>query len=180
MKRRKRRSSGWEAIVQEIENSDYIYSDSAELISKLTDHWNAPLEVKQHSGEAWGEYAFDTLDALCDRREPRAAEIIVTFACHQNGVGGLRMDEAVTNLGMYSVPYLLEYMDADRNKFFLAIELLNAIAAAHPEESYGIVKHIALPKIEAETQRGGRYVDAFRHYIDEEYGKLKAFVGEEP
>ena len=168
-----------EIIRNEIDKADYQFEDTARLISELEGLLDDPKRYA--GGDYWLEEVATRVEALERRYEPKAAEILVFYGCSSTiGMWGKPIDNGIVNLGAYSLPFMYEHIDAANSKLNNILGLLNEIAAADQDGAGAIVKAVFMPKIDAEISKGGEQIDNFRHYIDEEYGKLKAFVGEEP
>jgi len=98
-----------------------------------------------------GEKEIELLEELCALRDPRSAELLVSYEVDSNLLGRPPV-EALVAMGPASVPALVARLDVDKaREEFLAtpIELLPRIVAKHRSELGGIVEHIIIPKLEA-------------------------------
>jgi len=97
------------------------------------------------------EETIDLLGELAWSGDPRAAEVLATYLC-EGSIGGRGPKNALVEMGLPAVPYLVPYMlDMTRDPLLRsrAIEVLGRIAQNHREELGGIVEHILIPRLEA-------------------------------
>jgi len=113
-----------------------------ELMAELTPTWDI-------TSEGMGEAAIELLEELCELRDPRSAELLVSYQM-DSSVNGRPPDEALVAMGPAAVPALVARLDDTAGETFLHIlDLLPRIVEAHGSELGGIVEHIILPKLEA-------------------------------
>ncbi len=121
---------------------------AVELIAQLMpppDRFSGP------SGHSDAEETINLLGELAWSGDPRAAEVVATYLC-EGRVGGRGPKNALVEMGVPAVPYLVPYMlDMERRPLLRsrAIEVLGQIAVRHREELGGIVEHIIIPRLEA-------------------------------
>lgn len=118
---------------------------AAELMDELTPMWVSD-DPHDH-----GEELMMTLDLLAAERDPRSAELLVTYQM-DSGVVGRPIDEALVAMGPASVPALIARLnpeDAAEDLLSTPINLLLPIVEQHRAELGSIVDHIILPRLEA-------------------------------
>ena len=122
-------------------------AETPELIAKLMpppDGFSGPTA---HSD---AEETIDLLGSL-DPNDPRTVEIMAIYLC-EGLVGGRGPKNALVNMGVPAVPYLIPYMlDMERSPLLRsrALEVLCQIAERHRADLDGIVEHIIIPRLEA-------------------------------
>lgn len=101
------------------------------------------------SSEDCGGEFIPTLDALCKLRDPRSAELLVSYEM-DSGVSGDPPNAALLAMGPAAVPALIARMDDISGETSLStpLDLLPRIVESHRSELGGIVQHIIIPKIE--------------------------------
>jgi len=102
------------------------------------------------TSEGMGEAAIELLDELCKFRDPRSAELLVSYLL-DSSISGRPPKETLVAMGPAAVPALVARLDDTAGESFIAriIALLPRIVDAHGSELGGIVEHIILPKLEA-------------------------------
>ena len=92
----------------------------------------------------------EMLSELSQYRDPRAAEVFATYA-GEGIIGGHAMADALVEIGVPAVPYLIPYIDPPYDVYVPAEAAiaLGRIGAQHREELGGVVEHIIIPKLEA-------------------------------
>ncbi len=128
--------------------------ETLEIIDELT-----PVPVISVEAEGYREIEF--LEALCELRDPRSAEILVRYQVY-SPVNGVLPDETLVALGPAAVPALvaeLEEKPAREAMLHTPITLLPRIVAEHRSALGGIVEHIIIPKLQAiATLEGDDYI----------------------
>ena len=98
------------------------------------------------------EGTLDLLSELKQFRDPRAAEVFATYA-GEGIVGGNAMDEALVEIGVPAVPYLIPYIEPPYDMFVKtpteAAAALGRIGTQHRDELEGVIVHIIIAKLEA-------------------------------
>lgn len=98
------------------------------------------------------EGTLDLLSELKQFRDPRAAEVFATYA-GEGIVGGNAMNEALVEIGVPSVPFLIPYIEPPYDRLVKnptsAAFALGHIGAKHRDELEGVIEHIIIPKLEA-------------------------------
>ena len=113
-----------------------------ELMDELT-----PLPELGSSEEGCGEDIIFVLDELSKLRDPRSAELLVSYQM-DSGVRGRPPNEALVAMGPAAVPALIARLDdlSGEDLLYDPLHLLPKIMAAHRTELGGIVKYIIIPK----------------------------------
>ena len=130
-----------------------------------------------------GEHGHDDLEATLDLlselqqfRDPRAAEVFATYS-GEGIVGGNAMNEALVEIGVPSVPYLIPYIDPPYDRFVkspvAAAFALGHIGAQHREELEGVIEHIIIPKLEAFMKSDAPLMSLPQQYAYESLTMLK-------
>lgn len=90
------------------------------------------------------------LDELSQLRDPRSAELLVSYQI-DSGILGTPPNDALIAMGPAAVPALVDRLNDTSGDIPLAtpLDLLPQIVAAYRSELGGIVEHIIIPKIEA-------------------------------
>lgn len=135
-----------------IKNNPYAWGGVANpetpgLIAKLMP---APDGFSGPTAHSDVEETIDLLGSL-DPNDPRSAEVMATYLC-EGRVGGRGPKNALVNMGVPAVPYLIPYMlDMERSPLLRsrALEVLCRIGERHREDLDGIVEHIIIPRLEA-------------------------------
>lgn len=122
-------------------------AETPELIAKLMP---APDGFSGPTGHSDAEETIDLLGSL-DRNDPRSIVVMATYLC-EGLVGGRGPKNALVEMGVPVVPYLIPYMlDMERSPVLRsrALEVLCKIAERQREDLDGIVEHIIIPRLEA-------------------------------
>ncbi|RKU12740.1 hypothetical protein C6501_10695, partial [Candidatus Poribacteria bacterium] len=100
--------------------------------------------------DSHGEGEMDLLSELRQYRDPRAAVVFATYT-GENIISGEAMNEALVEIGVPAVPYLLPYIEPP---YDLAVKdpgaaafALGRIGVQHREELAGVIEHIIIPKL---------------------------------
>lgn len=128
-------------------------SDRAlELMDELTPMWVID-DPHDH-----GEELMMTLDLLAEERDPRSAELLVTYQL-DHPVSGTPIDEALVAMGPAAVPALVARLNPeDAADVYMASIIRNVvvpIVEQHRSELGGIVDHIILPRLVAIAEGSG-------------------------
>ena len=103
-------------------------------------------------GDSHGEGEMDMLSELSQYRDPRAAVVFATYT-GENIISGEAMNEALVEIGVPAVPYLLPYIEPPYDSAVkdpgAAAFALGRIGVQHREELAGVIEHIMIPKLEA-------------------------------
>ena len=121
-------------------------AETPELIAKLMP---APDGFSGPTGHSDAEETIDLLGSL-DRNDPRSIVVMATYLC-EGRVGGRGPKNALVEMGVPAVPYLIPYMlDMERSPVLRsrALEVLCQIAERHRADLDGIVEHIIIPRLE--------------------------------
>lgn len=97
-----------------------------------------------------GEELMMMLDMLAEERDPRSAELLLTYQL-DSGVSGRPVKDALVAMGPASVPALIARLkpeDAAETSLSTIINLLPPIVEQHRSELGGIVDHIIIPRLE--------------------------------
>ena len=118
-----------------------------ELMAELTP---VPNIYDTHEDGDCGEEIIFVLDVLAKLRDPRSAELLVSYEM-DSGVSGDPPNAALLAMGPASVSALVARLDDISGETSLStpLDLLPRIVAAHRSELGGIVEHIIIPKIKA-------------------------------
>ena len=98
-----------------------------------------------------GEELIFTLAELAELRDPRSAELLVSYQI-DSAIWGRPIDESLVAMGPASVPALIDGLNPERAgevMLHVPIDLLPQIVEAHRSELGGIVQHIIIPRLEA-------------------------------
>ena len=122
-------------------------SDRAlELMDALTPMWVFD-DPHDH-----GEELMMTLELLAAERDPRSAELLLTYQL-DSGVSGRPIDEALVAMGPATVPALIARLNPEdtADVFFGPIirDVVVPIVEQHRAELGGIVDYIIIPRLEA-------------------------------
>lgn len=121
-------------------------AETPQLIAKLMP---APDGFSGPTGHSDAEETIDLLGSL-DRNDPRSIVVMATYLC-EGLVGGLEPINALAEMGVPAVPYLLPYMlDMERSPVLRTypIDVLGRIGERHRADLDGIVEHIIIPRLE--------------------------------
>ena len=124
-----------------------------ELMDELTPMWVID-DPHDH-----GEELMMTLDLLAAERDPRSAELLLTYQL-DSPVSGRPIREALVAMGPASVPALIARLnpeDAAEAPLSTVIKLLPPIVEQYRSELGGIVDYILIPRLEA-IARGTGYI----------------------
>ena len=112
-----------------------------QLIDELT-----PIRVEV---EGEGGLEIELLTELCELRDPRSAETLVSYQV-DSAVNGWLPNQTLVAMGPASVPALVARLDEtpDKALLYTPIRLLPRIVAEHRLELGGIVEHIIIPKLQ--------------------------------
>ena len=96
-----------------------------------------------------GEEIMFALEELAELRDPRSAELLVSYQM-DSGILGRPPNEALLAMGPAAVPALITrlYNAHKEDSLSTPLKLLPRIVASHRSELGGIVQHIIIPKIE--------------------------------
>ena len=146
---------------------------AAELIDQLMPPPNGFEGENAHDDL---EVTLELLSELKQYRDPRAAVVFATYT-GEGIVRGEAMDEALVEIGLPSVPYLLFYIDPPYDIFVknpgAAAFALGRIGAHHREELEGVIEHIIIPKLEALMKAKGPLMMLSKQYASESLDLLK-------
>ena len=115
-----------------------------ELMDELTPMWVSE-DPHDHGEELM------MLDLLPEERDPRSAELLVTYLL-DSGVSGRPVKDALVAMGPAAVPALINRLNPGESRevaLAVIIRLLPSIVLQHREELGGIVDYILLPRLEA-------------------------------
>ena len=158
-------------IEQEIANLDYIEHETKEIINALKSLINNRCSYK---GD-WGEAISFPIHDLYHKKDPKTAPILVDCLCDPDiRAGGVIVHEAISNLGIYSVPYLIKYIDSKNTAMWAIIDILAAISNDSPIIMKDILNHIIIPKIESELKKDDEGSHFLLNYAMEDYSNLKS------
>ncbi len=143
-------------------------AEATPLIEKLEEvyHWEPTC------GEAELDTAIDLIERLVELGDPRAAPIIVKFAC-TGKIGGLGMDDAVVSFGAASVPLVIPYLKGINLGPAL---LLARIVEAHPDELAEYAEQTIVPRLESLMKTATRASIYDKKWAAEALERLNAVV----
>ena len=160
-----------DGIEQSVLDMQYLQEDTKNIVNELT---NRKYDASKGDGDWWGETVAWHIHDLYDRRDPKTAPILVEYLCDPSlRVGGLIVRESVTNLGIYSVPYLIRYIDSENTGMWEIIELLEIISKNEPALMSGILKYVVIPKVETELSKPGEGSKFLKAHFSGHYTRLK-------
>ena len=121
-------------------------AETPELIARLMP---APDGFSGPTGHSDAEETIDLLGSL-NPNDPRSIVVMATYLC-EGLVGGRGPKNALVEMGVPAVPYLIPYMlDMERSPLLRsrALEVLCQIAERPRADLDGIVEHIIIPRLE--------------------------------
>ncbi len=125
-------------------------AEATPLIEKLEEVY----DWEPMCGEAELDAAIDLIERLVALGDPRAAPIIVKYAC-TGKIGGLGMENAAVSFGVASVPLLVSYL---KGKNIRPAIPLARIVEAHPDELSEYAEQVIIPRLESlKTAYSGAY-----------------------
>ncbi len=98
-----------------------------------------------------GEEIIFVLEELAELRDPRSAELLVSYQI-DSPIWGRPIDESLAAMGPASVPALIAGLNPERAgevMLHVPIDLLPQIVEVHRSELDGIVEHIIIPRLVA-------------------------------
>lgn len=125
-------------------------AEATPLIEKLEEVY----DWEPMCGEAELDAAIDLIERLVALGDPRAAPIIVKYAC-TGKIGGLGIENAAVSFGVASVPLLVSYL---KGKNIRPAIPLARIVEAHPDELSEYAEQVIIPRLEPlKTAYSGAY-----------------------
>ena len=162
-------------IEKELDESTYISQDISDIVSEL-------IKLRyMDASTVKGEWLEETMaDRITDlylhhQPDPKTAKILVRYLCDPLDVhiDGLHIRHAIINLGMYSVPYLIKYIDSDNKDMYKSVYILKKIAENNSTSMKDVLKYVVHPKLEIELSEPGEGSDFLLKYFSDHYTSLK-------
>lgn len=142
--------AAWERLDYISKNRHQWGNFSARALELMAELTPVPNIYDHTEDEGCGGEFIPILDELAKLRDPRSAELLLTYQM-DSGVSGPIPHEALRAMGPAAVPVLIARLDypPGEDSLFDPLDLLPQIVAADRSELGGIVQHIIIPKIEA-------------------------------
>lgn len=143
-------AAAWKRL-EEISKNRHQWGNFSPRALELMDELTPLPELGSSEYGDCGEEIILVLDELAKLRDPRSAELLVTYQM-DSGINGNPPDEALVAMGPASVPALIARLNEEMietDLLYEPLELLPRIVVAHRSELGGIVQHIIIPKLEA-------------------------------
>lgn len=142
-------AAAWKRL-EEISKNRHQWGNFSPRALELMDELTPLPELGSTEDGDCGEGIILFLDELAKLRDPRSAELLVSYQM-DSGISGTPPDEALIAMGPAAVPALVARLhdNPEEKRLFTPFYLLPKIVAAHRSELGGIVEHIIIPKMEA-------------------------------